>query len=381
MHQLVPKRAPAVQLNLPEPSSSAPPAFPGLVSSLRPIRRTTLQLADEAALLRRFTYKHKNQHKGQRWWKRIVEVDRAASRAVDELQGWLGVFSLSADKDDAGVLTRETVCAGLLRLPRVMLLVEKNVSVLLNCAGILEQLVESRAFLAFALVVVALAARLHSLFTVLFDELDKTAKTLQALVDSNGLMPAVKPHIDTLPRTLRHFFTTAAQPALRADFDNATSSALSPAATSRSSGTDDIGAVVSRRSLFARPAMPSAKRPSTATPLAPPLLSPSVPSPSLDEHLQPTKRSANSSPAPTAPSSRSATPAASSLLRFSRPPSPDAVVEPFAPTTTEPKKRPRQAEGPLGGKASTEEGEAVKEGKKKKKVRKGGGDEIDAIFG
>lgn len=60
----------------------------------------------------------------------------------------------SADKDDAGVLTRETVCDGLLRLPRVMLLVEKvrslavtlsdthtdykvlqNVSVLLNCAG------------------------------------------------------------------------------------------------------------------------------------------------------------------------------------------------------------------------------------------------------
>lgn len=94
MHQLVPRRAPAVQLDLPEPSSSAPPAFPGLVSALRPIRRTTLQLADEAALLRRFTYKHKNQHKGQRWWKRIVEVDRAASRAVDELKGWLGVFSL-----------------------------------------------------------------------------------------------------------------------------------------------------------------------------------------------------------------------------------------------------------------------------------------------
>ncbi|KAL7337303.1 hypothetical protein BJY59DRAFT_496263 [Rhodotorula toruloides] len=133
MHQLVPRSAPAVQLDLPKPSSLAPPAFPGLVSSLRPIRRTTLQLADEAALLRRFTYKHKNQHKGQRWWKRIVEVDRAASRAVEELQAWLGVCSLSADKDDAGVLTRETVCDGLLRLPRVMLLVEKNVSVLLNC--------------------------------------------------------------------------------------------------------------------------------------------------------------------------------------------------------------------------------------------------------
>lgn len=94
MHQLVPRIAPAVQLDLSQPSSSAPPAFPGLVSSLRPIRRIAPQVADEAALLRRFTYKHKNQHKGQRWWKRIVEVDRAASRAVDELQAWLGVFSL-----------------------------------------------------------------------------------------------------------------------------------------------------------------------------------------------------------------------------------------------------------------------------------------------
>lgn len=51
--------------------------------------------------------------------------------------------------------------------------------------SILEQLVDSRAFLAFALVVVALAARLHSLFGVLFDDLDRATATLSNLVEAN----------------------------------------------------------------------------------------------------------------------------------------------------------------------------------------------------
>ncbi|GAA6056144.1 hypothetical protein JCM3770_006016 [Rhodotorula araucariae] len=101
------------------------PSFPGLVSSLRPIRRLAAQLADEAALLRRFTYKHKNQHKGHGWWKRVVEIDRSAARALDELDAWLAGFGYSDGKDEAGLLTRESVCAALLRLPRVMLIVEK----------------------------------------------------------------------------------------------------------------------------------------------------------------------------------------------------------------------------------------------------------------
>ncbi|BGP24399.1 hypothetical protein Rt10032_c03g1481 [Rhodotorula toruloides] len=378
MHQLVPRSAPAVQLDLPKPSSSALPAFPGLVSSLRLVRRQTTALADEAALLRRFTYKHKNQHKGQRWWKRIVEVDRAVSRAVDELQGWLGVFSLSADKVDAGVLTCETVCSGLLRLPRVMFLVEKNVSVLLNCANILEQLVESRAFLAFALAVVALAARLHSLFTVLFDELDKAAKTLQALVDSNGLTPALKQKVDAMPRTLRRFLTAPTQLPSRGPFPVITSSAPSPAPTGQSSGADDVGAVVARSSLSARPAASSDKTLSTATP--PPLsrLSPTAPTPPPSQPLRLVEWSTKPSPASTAPSSRSATPASSSLLRFSRAPSPDTRVVSAEFKGSTPKKRPRQAEDSLAGRAHPDPVKAVK---KKKKVRKGGGDEIDAIFG
>ncbi|BGP39799.1 hypothetical protein JCM10450v2_003770 [Rhodotorula kratochvilovae] len=179
------RQAPAVLLDLPLTPSAGPPSFPGLVSSLRPIKRLAAQLADEAALLRRFTYKHKNQHKGHGWWKRVVEIDRTAARALDELHGWLGGFGYSDGKDEAGLLTRESVCAGLLRLPRVMLIVEKNVAVLLNSASIFEQLVDSRAFLAFALVVVALASRLHALFSALFDECSRTAGTLLRLVEIN----------------------------------------------------------------------------------------------------------------------------------------------------------------------------------------------------
>lgn len=61
----------------------------------------------------------------------------------------------------------------------------------LNPYSILEQLVDSRAFLAFALVVVALAARLHSLFSVLFDDLDRAAATLSHLVEANKVRGSV----------------------------------------------------------------------------------------------------------------------------------------------------------------------------------------------
>lgn len=94
MHAAVPRAARAPDLELDPALESVPLALPGLISSLRPIRRNAAQLADEAALLRRFMYKHKNQHKGQRWWKRIVEVDRCASRALEELSRWLAGFGM-----------------------------------------------------------------------------------------------------------------------------------------------------------------------------------------------------------------------------------------------------------------------------------------------
>lgn len=73
---------------------AATPALPGLLSSLRPLKRLSTNVADEAALLRRFTYKNKNQHKGCGWWRRIVEVDRAVGRVHAELGGLLGEFGI-----------------------------------------------------------------------------------------------------------------------------------------------------------------------------------------------------------------------------------------------------------------------------------------------
>ncbi|BGP55266.1 hypothetical protein JCM8202v2_002864 [Rhodotorula sphaerocarpa] len=187
MHCAVPRVPPDAAVELELPPNAAPPALTGLVSALRPIRRNAAQLADEAAMLRRLIYKHKNQHKGQRWWTRITEVDRCTSRAVDELARCLAVFGMQPGSEVVGALTVDSVCKGLLAIPRVLLIVEKNLQVLLNCAGILEQLVESRAFLAFALVVVALAARLHTLFSVLSDDLDRAATALDSLVKQNKI--------------------------------------------------------------------------------------------------------------------------------------------------------------------------------------------------
>lgn len=80
-------------VEIPVASTSAlPPALPGLVSSLRPIKRLTNQLADEATLLSRFTYKNKNQHKGNGWWRRVVQVDRTVQRLVGELGDLLSQF-------------------------------------------------------------------------------------------------------------------------------------------------------------------------------------------------------------------------------------------------------------------------------------------------
>ncbi|GAA5981916.1 hypothetical protein JCM10908_004665 [Rhodotorula pacifica] len=264
MHTAVPRQAQPPAVKLPASFSSIPPALPGLISSLRPIRKNTTQLADEAALLRRFMYKHKNQHKGQRWWKRIVEVDRCASRAWAELSSWLALFGMSPDNEEHSALGPEELCRGFLAVPRVLLIVEKNVQVLLNCAGILDQLVDSRAFLAFALVVVALAARLHTLFSVLYQDLDRAAVTLLALIEANKLTEVVKPHLARLPRDLRRFIPSNAAP--RPDQPELASGSATPVQTSISSA-DDLGSVVARRPLVT--SQPGSARSSTAASSAP----------------------------------------------------------------------------------------------------------------
>lgn len=83
--------APAAAVTTP---AAPAPALPGLLSSLRPLKRLLTNFGEEAALLRRFTYKNKNQHKGSGWWRRIVEVDRAVERVKAEFGGLLGEFGI-----------------------------------------------------------------------------------------------------------------------------------------------------------------------------------------------------------------------------------------------------------------------------------------------
>lgn len=57
----------------------------------------------------------------------------------------------------------------------------------LSHRSILDQLIDSRAFLSFALVVVSLVSRLHALATVLLVDMVKASSVLLKLVRTNGV--------------------------------------------------------------------------------------------------------------------------------------------------------------------------------------------------
>lgn len=76
------------------PTDTATLALPGLVSSLRPIKRISAQLEDELNLIHRFSYKNKNQHKSSAWWKKVIHVDRTVHRTLEEVQSLLSRFGL-----------------------------------------------------------------------------------------------------------------------------------------------------------------------------------------------------------------------------------------------------------------------------------------------
>lgn len=94
LNRLMLARTVSASTGLTKQASSEPLKLPGLVSALRPIKRGSSQLSEEASLLRRFTYKNKNQHKGCGWWRKIVEVDRMIERVGTELQALLGEFGI-----------------------------------------------------------------------------------------------------------------------------------------------------------------------------------------------------------------------------------------------------------------------------------------------
>ncbi|KAL8292702.1 hypothetical protein RQP46_001314 [Phenoliferia psychrophenolica] len=313
-------------------------ALPGLVSSLRPLKRLSTNLGEEAALLRRFTYKNKNQHKGCGWWRRIVEVDRAVERVTGEVGGLLGEFGMSVgDKEDAGAIGIAAVARGAVRLPRSAALVDKFIMILEGCASILEQLIESRAFLPFSVVVVALVARLHTLSTVLAGELVRLSAVLVRLARSNSILPQLEKDLLSLPKTLRHYIIL--RPPSAVPPSHPPSALHSPAdSPAPLRANDDLGAVISRP----LPPLPSKNAP----PLSKPPRSTPTPSIALDV------------PPPT-PSDVAAT-------LDARPPKGDRPE----------KKRPSQ-DPTLVGEAGAE-GKVPKKRKKKVKAK---GDEIDDIFG
>lgn len=119
------RRPPTISISL--PASSTTPLFPGLVSSLRPIKRLILQLSDESNLVHRFSYKNKNQHKAAKWWNKLERVDRIMDRTLNELNTLSNGFGGTTKESDEMIhtITREQLVEGLLRLPRSLLLVEK----------------------------------------------------------------------------------------------------------------------------------------------------------------------------------------------------------------------------------------------------------------
>lgn len=279
--------------------------------------------------------------------------------------------------------------------------------------SILEQLIHSRAFLAFAVVVVSLVARLHALFTVLLEDLGKASEVMVKLAGLNEvrrflaaffrffpmlsrplpqLLPALDKQIRSLPKELRRFLPlqVASEP-LRPSASGSSSllpcRAPSPAAAAAPS--EELGAVVSRASLAAA---------STSTSTSPFLAGPSHPRPPAVE--PPKKKTKRALPSSVAPLSRSASPSSLFSLDLNPPPpSPppaatsaatlDSIVAPKRARVTE---RPVEASGSTvkqrksvgegsGAKPREKEREEKKEKVKKKGKKRKGGDEIDDIFG
>lgn len=76
------------------PTTITTTILPGLISSLKPIKKYFLQVKEESLILNRFTYKNKNQYKSNGWWKKLIEVDRNLNRFLIELESFLLEFGI-----------------------------------------------------------------------------------------------------------------------------------------------------------------------------------------------------------------------------------------------------------------------------------------------
>ncbi|GAA5928663.1 uncharacterized protein JCM15063_003933 [Sporobolomyces koalae] len=373
------------------PASNAAPTLPGLVSTLRPVKRLWVQLDDELNLLHRFSYKNKNQHKGAHWWKKVIHVDRTLHRTLDEVESLLAHFGWSKDSDDVPQVGREQLVTGLVHLPRSMLLLEKSVQVLLDCASILEQLIETKAFLAFALIIVSLVARLHSLVLVMHAELGKLTSVLLSLIETNQLTGALEPLLARLPKDLRKFVTNPAPieflvpdpPMAKPDIISQTTSG-----DNTHGRNDDLGAVITRKPLKVKTDEQDARR-KRALPLDSPDSVPPVPS---VQRVEPAQTEVEA----IAPRKKKKKVAASDQVQLAGlntipASSPFDPVEPITVDLTAQKDQ-RSVRAPKQGVVDEKQKKQRKASsvlndptepivkKKKKKVRKSM-DEIDAIFG
>ncbi|GAA5884652.1 hypothetical protein JCM16303_003699 [Sporobolomyces ruberrimus] len=391
---------PTWTLDTPASESTGPLSLPGLVSSLRPIKRISTQLNDELNLVHRFSYKNKNQHKASMWWRRVIHVDRTLHRTLGEVESLLAQFGWSKDSDEVPNVERDQVVKGLLNLPRSLILVEKSLQVLLNCASILEQLIETKAFLAFVLVIVSLIARLHSLTLVLQDELDKLGSVLLNLVEANQLSNVAHPLISRLPRELQKYILPQTRPSPSSSIPVLTTI---PEPASETTSGDDTGAVIVRKMTLPQrsveedlgePAVETRKKkkrtlspePGVPPPRAKQVVAPSLGEDTVDTGAVPKKKKRKVVPVekevqrevkevdsvfPFELDSGKATTA----VPTARTPGKGGIVE---------KKKKRETEGKEEGKPGREMKESEKRGKKlktgKKTARKSL-DEIDAIFG
>ncbi|KAM0755065.1 hypothetical protein T439DRAFT_377444 [Meredithblackwellia eburnea MCA 4105] len=236
-------------------------SFPGLVSALRPVRRTTATLKEELALLRRFTYKNKNQHKGSGWWKKVIEVNRCLIRTEEELDGLLGEFGWSTQEKDDGVrIHQEQALAGLLRLSRSFAIVGKLNAITLNCTSSLDQLIETRAFLPFSLTLMSLVARVFTLSEVLRSSLQSLASVLVEFIPLFSTSQDQAEFMKTLPRlfSLRSLGEDTKSSSRMSPAQQTPASIPSPPPfqlPAESDNIDDIGAVV-RRPAAQTPAQP-----------------------------------------------------------------------------------------------------------------------------
>jgi hypothetical protein len=116
-----------------------------------------LEILKENKIIYRFSFKNFNQFKSNLWFKISISQIYKINFKIINL-----IFNLSSTSSSRSQQEVEVI----IQLPNLILLLQKIISILLKSNNSITQLINSRAFLPFALVIIASISKLFILSTI-----------------------------------------------------------------------------------------------------------------------------------------------------------------------------------------------------------------------